>query len=96
MNRDNSFENRPLPTPPETDMGPGKDNAMFGDRYSYFKSEIQKWRSDLKSNKQVNSTPNTNAQPNPGRKFVMPNNENISPNVLRDIDSGRQANFLGD
>jgi hypothetical protein len=101
MNRDNSFENRPLPTPPRG--CPEKDSAMFGDRYSYFKNEIQKWRSDLKPNPMSNNASNPNGQNGPGpinaRKFVMGNNENASPNVLREIDSNREShrekNFLG-
>lgn len=44
-NQDNHLESRPLPVPPDI---PRDNGDLYSNRYSYFKNEIQKWKTNLK------------------------------------------------
>ena len=90
LNPDQSCENRPLPTPPE---GLGDDN-LFSDRYSYFKTEIQKWKSGLNSGQAKNFlgddslAGNLSEVPQIKSHSLIPSPQ-VHSNILKEIESNR-------
>lgn len=89
-----SFDNRPLPKPPSDNEQPKEEpGLLFNDRYSYFKGEIQKWKSSIKHGNNIFTEDLNTAIPS----FVQQEEEynqlqsNNVPykNILEDIDSSR-------
>ena len=90
--QDSPFENRPLPRPPMGPQEPKEEpGLLFNDRYSYFKDEINKWKSSLKHGNNIFHEDPNNIVPS----FAQQDDDQNRPhsnvpykNILEEIESG--------